>query len=194
MKNRINHLLLLLIIGLGCEYNQGIKFCILLPSFTMTQQTDEQIYETNSLWKYASVVDPTIVELDGKYYRWYTGRGYSNIQVGLAMSDDGENRFESIAIDLKGVNWIEDGGFFKMLYSGKVLGENDNFYRSIGRAFSDNGINLTKDENNFIITYENDGDWNQNSTVAGIFIHEGNDCMVWFSGAGGSTRWNIGFL
>jgi len=326
----------------SCVDNTDPELCKIISSFTITQKSDEPIFNPKSNWDYASAVDPTVIEKDGNYYMWYTGRGYSKFQVGFAVSDDGETwfeygknpvlkignqgdfdddhlrrpyviydegkfkmwysgygykvasnlhysigyaesidgknwtkyknnpvidvsedswddidvmlgsvvkkdnkyhlwydglsseypenedsnhsnniadggyatssdginwtkhtspvftnskeGFESITIDVRGVNWNNNGGFFEMLYSGKELGSNGYYNRSIGRATSEDGINWVKDDINPIITYGSDGDWNQYSTAAGVFIRKGDDYMVWFSGVGRGSQWNIGFI
>ena len=81
-----------------------------------------------------------------------------------------------------------------MLFSGKELGQGGHFYRSIGRTASKDGINWDKDDINPIITYVSNDEWNQFLTVAGVFIRKEEEYMVWFSGVGSRSRWNIGFL
>jgi len=81
-----------------------------------------------------------------------------------------------------------------MLFSGKELGQGGHFYRSIGRATSEDGINWIKDDINAIITFGSTEDWNQYSTTAGVFIRKDNGYMVWSSGVGQGFQWNIGFL
>lgn len=329
----------------SCENNDEAidpELCQLISSFTVSQKSDKPIFNLSSNWNYASVVDPTVVEIDGNYHMWYTGRGNSKFQVGYAISKDGENwfeysknpvlkvgrigdfdedhlrrpyviydegvfkmwysgygkkdsddlhyaigyaeshdgidwtkynnnpivdvsesgwddidillgsvvkkenkyylwydglssshpenidwnnsnniadgglatssdgvnwsknpspvftsskkGFESNTIDVRGVNWNKNGGFFEMLYSGKELGNSGYYYRSIGRATSEDGINWVKDGFNPIITYGSQEDWNRYSTAAGVFIRNGDDYMVWFSGVGRGSQWNIGFI
>ena len=81
-----------------------------------------------------------------------------------------------------------------MLFSGKELGQGGHFYRSIGRTTSKDGINWLKDDINPIITYVSNDEWNQFSTVAGVFIRKEDEYMVWFSGVGQGFQWNIGFF
>ncbi len=86
---------ILLLMVISCSENQKRDVtCKYFSNFQITHPSKSPLFQPNSNWNFLSVVDPTVVEVESKYYMWFTGRRYSKFQVGLAISDDGENWYE----------------------------------------------------------------------------------------------------
>ncbi len=165
---------------------------------------------------------PSVLHEGNIYKVWYAGSNISNYRIGYATSPDGvnwtkapnncgltgdgcvfnlgiANSFDDAHI--YGVSVINDGGIYKMWYSG-----HDGSYLRIGYATSPDGINWTRYDNpsvaacGFSEAYDDGCVFNRASNTLWDDYHvaypkvikENGIYKMWYSGHDGS-KWRIGY-
>lgn len=185
---------------ISCKDNQKKDVtCKFFSEFQITQPSMEPLFQPNSNWNFRSVVDPTVVEVGSKYYMWFTGRGYSKFQVGLAISEDGENWYEYSKNPVLTVGdegdfdgdhirrpvVIYDEGKFKMWYSGYGKNKVEELHYSIGYAESIDGITWTKYSKNPVIDIS-PRSWDDIDVMLGGVVRKGEQYYLWYDGLSSS--------
>lgn len=166
--------------------------CTFGEEFQVETYDDNPIIPRNSSWNYASVVSPSVVVRDGIYYMWYTGRGDTPFQVGLATSTDGFQWEEyngnpvleigdGAVFDSRSIRFpcvIFDEGYYKMWYAGSHQDATD---WSIGYATSPDGIHWTKYSDNPVLQASDFG-WDGGYVRLGSVLHVEDQYYMWYVG------------
>ena len=148
-------------------------------------------------WDDYHVYAPTVVFDGSTYHMWHAGRGSAsgNIRIGYATSSDGETWFRiggNYAMD-KGSNGSFDDTHVsnpsvEALDSGYVMaysGYSGSYWR-LGLAFSPDGFNWTKSDQNPIPAGDT-GAWDDYHNSSPALHWDGTDLHMWYSGCGGSS-------
>ncbi|MCL5072284.1 MAG: hypothetical protein M1308_15545, partial [Actinobacteria bacterium] len=143
-------------------------------------------------WDSDGVFEPAVICKDNKYYMWYTGMDKNaKMQIGLATSDDGinwekghqnpilipdiKNTSESLGILEPSVIFVDNR--FDMFYT-----RYDSLNKGISYinfAFSLDGINWNKYENNPILTPGEARDWESGGLSEPTVIEENEIFMLY---------------
>ncbi len=159
---------------------------------------------TSGEWDASGVYDPWVIKIGQTYHMWYAGyTGSSGDFIGHATSSDGidwtkdsanpvlgpepENKWEQYYISNPTVIW--ENGQFVMYYSGtyQLTGKH-----RVGRAFSHDGGNWTRDRDNPVLDWGNSTVWNDNGVILGSVFVEGGYHHFYYQGHSGSN-WLIGY-
>ncbi len=184
--------------------------CSFGSDFIITDFAGNPIIPRDSDWNYKTVVDPTVLEANGTFYMWYTGRGSWSYQIGYATSSDGYNwqeysnnpvvsfgeQGEFDEYHLRYLDVIFDDGMYKMWYSGadnNFSGHVGFSTYNIGYAESSNGINWTKHENNPVMDKSQNSWDNHNIFLGNVMKHEGIYKM-WYNVQPSNYDVNIDFI
>lgn len=139
-----------------------------------------------------SIVSPHVIYEAGVYHMWYAGRGTSN-QIFYATSSDGINwaKHPNNPVLRLGGDFAWDngeiaapavlriGGGFQMWYQGYSRGT---LQRYIGHAFSNDGVNWTKDPLNPVVGLE-PNTWDAFSIYyPSVFVSNTGQPMLWYQG------------
>ncbi len=159
---------------------------------------------TSGEWDASDVGDPWVVKIGQTYHMWYVGStGASGGFIGHATSTDGtswtkdsanpvfgpdpETGWEQYYVGNPCVLW--ENGQFVMYYSGSYVA---NSKHRVGRAFSPDGGNWTRDRANPVLDWGNSTTWNDDGIMLGSVFVEGGYHHVYYQGYNGSN-WQIGY-
>jgi predicted GH43/DUF377 family glycosyl hydrolase len=146
------------------------------------------VLKGTSGWEY-QISPSSVIQIEGKYYMYYTARNFPNYSIGLATSSDGINwtRYSGNPILSPTNSWestgvynpsiISDNGIFKMVYSNAYPNN------ALGIATSTNGINWNKSEENPIFDNQKTTDnWGLGAIGYPFLIKINNEYRIYYSG------------
>ncbi len=140
-------------------------------------------------WDSIDLLNPSVVEIEGKYYNYYSGYDGEKWSTGVAMSDDGVewDKYENNpVITLSDSGWdssyIAANGsavYYKENVYYFYQGNDENGKTQIGLAISEDKVNFEKEEAPVITCGEN-GEWDCNGVADPYVIeHKGNLYMYY---------------
>lgn len=182
----------------------------------------DKIFDDRVDWDYFCAADCSVLKNGDLYKMWYTGAGQTDtddnirVRIGYAYSSDGENwvKYENNPVlepstgewdseGLETVTVLIDNNApqekrYKMWYAG--VGETSLGLYKFGYAYSSDGINWIKYENNPVLESGDYSSWESGSPEGPTVIKDGNIFKMWYGGVdtvnnGQATdyRSNIGY-
>ena len=187
------------------------NFLFAQPSATDWQWTkdDNPVLKPGMLgqWDAGAAYMPCVIKANGIYHMWYTGInfGWNESAIGYATSPDGKNWTKyggNPVLEAGGLGSFEDEEYVSspdVIYDGEIFHMWYYAYKSnnngaIGYATSTNGYSWTKYEDNPVLPYGEEGDWDDFATALPSVLFEDNQYKMWYGGGDGpSGSAKIGF-
>jgi predicted GH43/DUF377 family glycosyl hydrolase len=170
-----------------------------------TNATGNPIFSNGSSvsWDGGGVKMPWVLKVGSTYHMWYIGYTTAGGEhIGHATSTDGvswtRDTNNPVMTTDPTIGWEDKGllqpcvlyenGQFVMYYTGKTGSD----VRSIGVAYSDDGVAWLRDSRNPVIDRGNSSAWDVNDVSGGSVRFDGSFHHMYFAG-NSSTAWRVGY-
>ncbi len=191
----------------------GLSICLALSLLGIGGSPNPQVAaaplapDSGPDWDGLSISSPLVIASEGKYKMWYSGRSlsfYNQFSVGYAESPDGFTWEKFVGNPVLGpadpglwdslyrgqVALIEEGGIYKMWYSG---GSSDGPWQT-GYATSLHGFDWDIYPDNPVLTVGAPGSWDEQESDGPTVIKDGATYKMWFHGCNsGNLKCSIGY-
>ena len=189
----------LLMLSVGCLYNQG-----LYAQIEWVEIGNNPVLDLGSVgsWDEGVVFEPHVIQVGDTTKMWYSGsaqsQGLGLFEIGYAWSVDGVNwnrftgnpvlpkrpgEWDNVGTGMGAV--IQDGDTLRMWYNGFSTGDLNQPGNKIGYATSLDGINWTR-HSAPVLQAGSGGEWDDEIISPGSVVKEGDTFKMWYSGGRGS--------
>jgi beta-xylosidase len=174
---------------------------------TWTRASTSPVLDKGSpgAWDDGWVESPTVIQVNGTFYMWYTGVSTSlNFQIGLAASSDGINwtKQPTPVLSANPANAWENGGVYapSVIWDGThiimwYVGFNSSTFLNatqIGMATSTDGINWTRSTLNPVLGLGQSGSFDEKGPFVPSVLQKDGQYQMWYL-RGNSGQEKVGF-